>query len=123
MGVCFNSFYRETLHPFVQAMYDFFTEAGLRATRPAVQQYFMTASQRKFDDSIKVMREVARGLIEERRKNPVDKKDLLNAMLFGKDPKTGEKMTDENIINNMITFLIAGYETRSEERRVGKECR
>lgn len=113
MGIRFNSFYRDSLHPFVQAMYDFFTEAGLRSTRPAVQQYFMTGAQRKFDDSIRTMREVARGLIEERRKNPTDKQDLLNAMLLGKDPKTGERMTDESIMNNMITFLIAGHETTS----------
>jgi cytochrome P450/NADPH-cytochrome P450 reductase len=113
MGIRFNSFYREGLHPFVQAMYDFFTEAGLRASRPAIQQYFMSGSQRKFDDSIKVMRDIAKELIDERRKNPTDKQDLLNAMLFGKDPKTGERMTDESIMNNMITFLIAGHETTS----------
>ena len=29
-------------------------------------------------------------------------------MLYRKDPKTGEKMSDANITNNMITFLIAG---------------
>lgn len=34
--------------------------------------------------------------------------ERVNAMLNGVDPKTKEKMTDENIIDNMITFLIAG---------------
>jgi cytochrome P450/NADPH-cytochrome P450 reductase len=52
-------------------------------------------------------------MVDHRRANPSDKKDLLNAMLFGKDPKTGEKMTDQSIINNIITFLIAGHETTS----------
>ena len=51
---------------------------------------------------------VATDLIAARRKNPSDKKDLLNAMLKGKDPKTGEGLNDDVIIKNMITFLIAG---------------
>jgi cytochrome P450/NADPH-cytochrome P450 reductase len=34
-------------------------------------------------------------------------------MLTGVDPKTGEKMTEDSVIDNMITFLIAGHETTS----------
>ena len=34
-------------------------------------------------------------------------------MLNGVDPKTGEKMTEDSVIDNMITFLIAGHETTS----------
>lgn len=37
----------------------------------------------------------------------------LSAMLNGVDPKTGEKMTEDSVIDNMITFLIAGHETTS----------
>ena len=59
------------------------------------------------------MRNVAVEVIARRRANPTDKKDLLNAILFGKDPQTGERLTDESIMNNMITFLIAGHETTS----------
>jgi cytochrome P450/NADPH-cytochrome P450 reductase len=54
------------------------------------------------------MRTVAEDVIKERRRHPTDKNDLLNAMILGKDPKTGKKLPDENIMNNMITFLIAG---------------
>lgn len=34
-------------------------------------------------------------------------------MLNGIDPKTGEKMSDASVTDNMITFLIAGHETTS----------
>ena len=54
------------------------------------------------------MRSVAKAVVDERRRHPVDKKDLVNAMILGKDPKSGKTLPDENIINNMITFLIAG---------------
>lgn len=34
-------------------------------------------------------------------------------MLEGVDSKTGKKMTDASITDNLITFLIAGHETTS----------
>lgn len=51
------------------------------------------------------MRSVCQGIIDERRAKPSEKNDLVNAMLYRKDPKTGEMMSDAN---NMITFLVAG---------------
>ena len=34
-------------------------------------------------------------------------------MLEGTDPKTGKRLPDSNIKNNLLTFLIAGHETTS----------
>src|SRR5215470_2526464 len=34
-------------------------------------------------------------------------------MLNGRDPQTGEGLSDENIRYQMVTFLIAGHETTS----------
>lgn len=59
------------------------------------------------------MRDVADHVIQDRRAHPSDKKDLVAAFIHGKDPKTGKSLSDENIANNMITFLIAGHETTS----------
>ena len=59
------------------------------------------------------MRQTADEVVEARKKNPTDRKDLLNAMLNGADPKTGEKLSDANITDQLITFLIAGHETTS----------
>ncbi|KAK2880177.1 hypothetical protein FQN49_000496 [Arthroderma sp. PD_2] len=113
MGTRFNSFYHEEMHPFVNAMVGFLAESGARASRPAVVQYFMHTAQQKYDADIALLKKVARELVAERKANPNDKKDLLNAMLKGKDARTGEQMTGESIMNNMITFLIAGHETTS----------
>jgi len=104
----FNSFYSTEMHPFVDAMLGFLGEAGLRAQRPGFATYLMRSAQQKFDSDIHLLKDIAAEVVEERRANPNDKKDLLNAMLKGKDPKTGEGLTDESISNNMITFLIAG---------------
>ncbi|KAH6679044.1 fatty acid hydroxylase [Halenospora varia] len=108
MDTRFNSFYRDELHPFVKAMNDFLVESGRRSQRPAVANYFMSS---KFKADIEVMQNVAQEVVQERRANPVDKKDLLNAMLHGKDPQSGKGLDDQGIQNNMITFLIAGHET------------
>ena len=40
-------------------------------------------------------------------------RDLLGLMLNAKDPLTGERLDDENIRNQLVTFLIAGHETTS----------
>jgi cytochrome P450 / NADPH-cytochrome P450 reductase len=104
----FNSFYHDEMHPFVGAMVDFLVESGARMRRSRVETYFNPQFQRKYDADIQLMKDVATEVIGYRRANPSPKKDLLNVLLFGKDPQTGERLTDESVMNNMITFLIAG---------------
>jgi cytochrome P450 / NADPH-cytochrome P450 reductase len=108
MDTRFNSFYKDDLHPFVQAMVGMLAESGARARRPTFVNYFMRSAQQKFDADIALLRKIAGEVVAERRAHPSDKKDLLNAMIKGRDPKTGEALTDASIMNNMITFLIAG---------------
>lgn len=104
----FNSFYHEEMHPFVNAMSEFLYESGARGRKSRLEMLLNQAPTRQYEKNIALMKSVAQEVIDRRRKTPSDKKDLLNAMLYGKDPKTGERMSDENIMNNMITFLIAG---------------
>lgn len=104
----FNSFYHESMHPFVTAMVEFLVEGGRRTRRTRLQSWFNQTPEREFQANIKLMTSICEEVIEHRKNNPTDKKDLLNAMLFGKDPRTGEKLSHEVVIRNMITFLIAG---------------
>ncbi|CAL3969579.1 unnamed protein product [Diplocarpon coronariae] len=113
MDTRFNSFYHEEMHPFVDAMVGLLAESAARARRPAVANYFFRSAQLKYDSDIALLKKVAAEVVAARRSNPNDKKDLLNAMVNGRDPKTGEGLTEESILNNMITFLIAGHETTS----------
>jgi len=34
-------------------------------------------------------------------------------MLMATDPQTGQRLSDENVRNQLVTFLIAGHETTS----------
>lgn len=113
MDFRFNSYYHDNLHPFIEAMGNFLTESGARSLRPAFTSVFYQQATRKYWDDIEVLRQTAQGVLDSRRKNPTGRKDLLSAMLDGVDPKTGQKLSDSSIINNLITFLIAGHETTS----------
>ena len=108
MGTRFNSFYRDEVHPFAQSMTKVMLESGKRGSRAKIMNLLMRDSANEFFSNIEIMQSVCQGIIDDRRANPSDKTDLVNAMLHRKDPKTGEMMNDANITNNMITFLVAG---------------
>ena len=40
-------------------------------------------------------------VLDKRRRQPIEKQDLLNVMLNNNDTKTGESMSDKSIINNV----------------------
>lgn len=107
-GMRFNSFYREDLHPFLHTVADFLTESGERPMRTSIEKLLNPALEKKFKRDIEILRQFGKECVDRRKANPMDKKDLLNAMLFSKDPKTGQNLTDESIVDNMITFLVAG---------------
>ena len=108
METRFNSFYHEEMHPFVKAMQSTLLEAGRRSVRPFFMKTLMRGSEREFKENIEIMQRTALDIINTQRAHPKDKKSLINSMLNGVDPKTGKKMTDDSIADNMITFLIAG---------------
>ncbi|KIX92788.1 uncharacterized protein Z520_11451 [Fonsecaea multimorphosa CBS 102226] len=113
MSYRFNSFYQDTMHPFVQAMNLLFSENTAKTSRPSFIQSLLFKTNAETAQARKVLVETGKSIIESRKANPVDKKDVLNTMIYGKDPKTGEVMRDALIIEQMITFLIAGHETTS----------
>lgn len=113
MDFRFNSYYSQNMHPFIQAMADFLKVSGDRARRDPISQLFYRSESAQYWENVELLRKTSSQLIDKRKQSPSVKKDLLSGMLNGVDPKTGEKMTDESIIDNMITFLIAGHETTS----------
>ncbi|EIT73160.1 cytochrome P450 [Aspergillus oryzae 100-8] len=113
MGTRFNSFYSEEMHPFVDAMVGMLKTAGDRSRRPGLVNNLPTTENNKYWEDIDYLRNLCKELVDTRKKNPTDKKDLLNALINGRDPKTGKGMSYDSIIDNMITFLIAGHETTS----------
>ena len=108
MNYRFNSFYQDAMHPFVSAMVNVLAQNGARATRPALVNKMMYSANAKLVEDRKLMQKISQEIVDRRRSHPIEKNDLLNAMIFGVDPKTGEKLRDELITAQMITFLVAG---------------
>ncbi|KAH8722787.1 cytochrome P450 [Phaeosphaeriaceae sp. PMI808] len=114
MGYRFNSFYRDTsMHPFVDSMSRFLKETDKQSGLPDLFNNLRLHAKKRNKEDIKLMRDLSQEVVNGRRKNPVDVDDLLNALLHQTDPKTGERMNDDSIIDNIITFLVAGHETTS----------
>ncbi|KAF7588493.1 hypothetical protein BBP40_005661 [Aspergillus hancockii] len=113
MGFRFNSYYSPELHPFIEAMGDFLTMSGERPRRFPLPSIFYKSQDEKYEADIQVLRKTAEGVLKSRKAHKSDRRDLLTAMLEGVDSKTGQRMTDESIMDNLITFLIAGHETTS----------
>jgi cytochrome P450/NADPH-cytochrome P450 reductase len=111
----FNSFYQNEMHPFVAAMLSVLKEAGIRTRRPKALSRLMWWRNRRYEADFRLVSDVADRLIAERRHDPAlgQRGDLLDVMLTTEDAETGEKLTDDNIRSQMMTFLIAGHETTS----------
>jgi cytochrome P450/NADPH-cytochrome P450 reductase len=114
-GYRFNSFYRDTPHPFVQAMVRELVEAQTRIRQLPIQTKLRIHARRQMEEDQEFMNDLVDGLIKDRRAQgeAADNTDLLGHMLTGVDRQSGEKLPDENIRAQCITFLVAGHETTS----------
>lgn len=114
-GYRFNSFYRDTQHPFVEAMMGLLQESQTRGRELPLQTRLRRASQKRLEANVAYMEaEIGKIIAERRRSGDVGgRKDLLDYMLTGVDKRTGETLDDDNIVAQCQTFLIAGHETTS----------
>ncbi|KZL71025.1 FUM6p [Colletotrichum tofieldiae] len=116
MDFRFNSFYRDKkTHPFVESMVDVLAEADLQAVLPDILSLLRPRAMSKFRKNIEQMQSTCREIIAQRRQSCSTNQpnDLLDAMLNGRDPETGESLSEQDVVHNIITFLVAGHETTS----------
>lgn len=110
----FNSFYRETPHPFIRAMVRSLDEAMHRVRRLPIHEALLFTSHQQFAGDVAEMNQLVDTIIRERKAHPdPSKRDLLSYMLEGVDRQSGAGLDDLNIRYQIITFLIAGHETTS----------
>lgn len=94
-------------------MTEWLRESDNQASLPSVINDLRFITKKKLKVKIEEMRKICRDIIESRRRHPDTTDDLLNAMLQKTDPATGESLSEESVIDNIITFLVAGHETTS----------
>jgi cytochrome P450/NADPH-cytochrome P450 reductase len=112
MDYRFNSFYQDEMHPFVQAMTNVLSSRSNNLQLSSMLLKLIPYSNDTTQEDNAYMKKVSQELVQYRRDHPTEKKDLLNSMIYGKDPKTGLTMNDGLIAANMQTFLVAGTNTR-----------
>src|SRR5271165_591722 len=111
----FNSFYRDTPHPFVAAMVRTLEESQARSRELPIQARLRVRGARQLAADQAFMDQMVDEIVRERKDagNSEGKRDLLSCMLEGVDKQSGERLPDVNIRAQCITFLIAGHETTS----------
>ena len=118
IGVCgfgyrFNSFYREDFHPFIEALNRTLDTTQKMRGLPGEKMLKRQQIEQLQADAA-YMNNLVDEIIRERRQSGLSGQgDLLDFMLSGRDPLTGERLSDENIRYQINTFLIAGHETTS----------
>lgn len=61
--------------------------------------------------AIHTLRTSVAGMIRERRASSVVRDDLMQRLMQASDPDTGKTMNDEQLVDNLLTFYLAGHET------------
>jgi cytochrome P450 len=70
-----------------------------------------TPRNRRFLEARAVLDEIMYRLIRERRQMDDGPQDLLGTLMHAQDPDTGERMSDEQIHDELMTFMFGGHET------------
>ncbi|MFN8634972.1 MAG: cytochrome P450, partial [Chloroflexota bacterium] len=111
----FNSFYRDTPHPFVAAMVRVLQQGQAQAQQLPIQKRLNWRARRQLEQDNAFLNKTVDDLIADRRARGEvgEVQDLLSCMLHGVDPQSGDRLDDANIRAQCITFLVAGHETTS----------
>ncbi len=72
-----------------------------------------TPHNRRVQEALNKLEELVYGLIEERRGQEEENEDLLALFMLAEDEETGERMSDKEIRDELLTFVIAGHDTTS----------
>lgn len=97
-----------------EALRIMFRDVNYRITSPiSIPREVPTAHNRRVQDAIEDLESIVEDLIQRRRGRADDFDDLLSMLMLAEDEETGEKMGDDQIRDEIMTFLIAGHETTS----------
>ncbi|KKK24988.1 hypothetical protein ARAM_007504 [Aspergillus rambellii] len=98
----------------IAAMQDATTESMRRTSRPKFLTWLFY--QRKWDADIRIMRDYCADIVatrraaaseeEEEEQQQPPPKDILHALLHGKDPQTGKSLTESQVLDEIINLFI-----------------
>ncbi|OZJ02026.1 hypothetical protein BZG36_05388, partial [Bifiguratus adelaidae] len=102
-------------HPFTVALQYVQAMIMKRGMSPNGLKWLQTSANLRFNRDLQTLRSTVENVLRQRKESPRkqdDKKDLLDFMLAA-ETKDGEKLDDQLIRDEIITFLSAGHNTTS----------
>ncbi|ORY94519.1 cytochrome P450 [Syncephalastrum racemosum] len=100
-------------HPFIEAMAYCLKQSANRSQQTALMRNLPIPQQKRYWSDIQLMSDTVDKVIRDRKSSEEatnKDKDLLGFMLNARDEQ-GLGLSDENIRNQVLTFLIAGHDT------------
>jgi cytochrome P450 len=86
--------------------------AGDRGVRPVrAPRWLPTPARRRAVAANATMHALAEGVLRECRLDPTRDAPLVRALIEATDPATGKGLSDRNICNDLIAFIVAGHDT------------
>ncbi|WP_235718256.1 cytochrome P450 [Mycolicibacterium goodii] len=83
-----------------------------RALRPLrAPRWLPTPARRRARAAVAAMRAVTAEILRACREDPDRDAPLVRALMAATDPETGERLTDEDICNDLLIFMLAGHDT------------
>jgi cytochrome P450 len=64
--------------------------------------------------AVRILRESVLAMLRERRAAGETRDDLLHRLMAARDPESGQSMNDEQLVDNLLTFYLAGHETTAK---------
>ena len=83
-----------------------------RALRPVhAPRWLPTPARRKARAAVAAMREITDEMVRACREDPTRDAPLVQALIAATDPETGDHLSDDDISNDLLIFMLAGHDT------------
>ncbi|MGQ9351567.1 cytochrome P450 [Mycolicibacterium gilvum] len=83
-----------------------------RALRPVrAPRWLPTPARRRAAHAVAEMRQVAADMLQACRDDPDRDAPLVRALMDARDPETGMALSDDDICNDLLIFMLAGHDT------------
>ncbi|MEV0253421.1 cytochrome P450 [Streptomyces sp. NPDC050732] len=83
-----------------------------RTTAPlGIKEKLPTPGNRAYDRANARLRQIVAEMISARRESGTESGDLLSVLLHAEHPETHERLKDHEVLDQVVTFLVAGSET------------
>jgi cytochrome P450 len=106
-----------TVGPAIEASAGLFQKAGSWSQLYAIAnapKWLPKPGRRAQQRAVHILRSSVAAMLRERREVPQQRDDLMHRLMKAHDPETGAPMNEEQLIDNLLTFYLAGHETTAK---------